>query len=233
MCLILSFLNNFAAMTKLSADVVIPINPIKQQQPIIFQDTSTDCAICLELLTDHRVITLGCGHKYHYDCLVQQLQIAQPTSTKRLIFTGCQCAKCAVICEHPELDGLTRSTDGLRHAVDQLVWEQIVLDEPHVWKCTKDNPAARNQLLEDARRKYAFYMCGHCKEPYFGIENDNDETTTIIEERLCVACSPVSQICCQTDHKGSLIWKCIVVSLLLICVIGVLMFVIIVVIAIV
>ena len=94
-----------------------------------FHDDSTDCAICLEPLVlnandneetaTRRVLTLQCGHKWHYDCLVQQLQTAQSMTTsrsrnQRLIFTGCQCAKCGQICEHEELDHLTRMPYGKR-----------------------------------------------------------------------------------------------------------------------
>ena len=110
----------------------------------MFQDTSIDCAICLEPLlvvdvddSDYenddekppppkKVITLGCGHRWHLDCIRKQLEIARPLSTnRRLLFSGCQCAKCGTICDHDELDDLTRSTDSLRDKVNRLVLEQL------------------------------------------------------------------------------------------------------------
>jgi hypothetical protein len=228
----------------------------------MFQDTSTDCAICLEPLYDddsntaddssnvvagemaglsagespkRKVITLRCGHKWHYDCLVQQLQTAQPSSTKRLLFTGCQCAKCSQICDHPELENLTRTTDRLRVKVDELIEEQLKTDIPEIWKQivtpTVDSTDITNNnnnninlrkasLLDDARRKYAFYLCGHCGEPYFGgtvdcadqqfADDDGENQEQQQKQRLCVACAPQSQMVCRNplEHGRYLIWKC-------------------------
>lgn len=212
-----------------------------------FQDESTDCAICLEplegdvgaesLSSARRVLTLQCGHKWHYDCIVQQLQTAQSTRSnhnQRLIFTGCQCAKCGQICEHDELDHLTRATDVLRTKVDILLEEQLQLDAPQALKkvleeggrcqVNKENglhvsnkPSAKDLLMNEARRKYAFYMCSHCKEPYFGgtIECADqftlgEEDTVVPEQRLCTACAPQSQTVCHKpqEHGRYLIWKC-------------------------
>jgi hypothetical protein len=193
--------------------------------PRTFQDASTDCAICLEPfvtttdehhhhVSQNHVTTLGCGHKWHLDCLVQQLQTAQPSSTKRLLFTGCQCAKCGVICDHPDLRDLTRTTDALRQKVDELVKEQVALDAPGVWKQAEkeaeSNPESQKAVLEDARRKYAFYLCTHCREPYFGGTVECADQEEREEERLCVACAPQSQISCRNplEHRGHLLWKC-------------------------
>lgn len=208
-----------------------------------FQDDSTDCAICLEPLfhdesPSQRVLTLQCGHKWHFDCLVQQLQTAQSMMTsrgnnQRLIFTGCQCAKCGQICEHDELDHLTRVTDALRVKVDALLEEQLQLDAPDVWKkviaeteysTQQDedyrgiNPQSpKDMLLNEARRKYAFYLCSHCKEPYFGgtiaCADDlllEDSSQKPVEQRLCTACAPQSQIVCRNpqEHGRYLVWKC-------------------------
>jgi hypothetical protein len=193
----------------------------------MFEDTSTDCAICLESLVDSsdaaaRVITLTCGHKWHYDCIVQQLQTAQPTSARRLLFTGCQCAKCGTICDHPDLRDLTRTTDDLRERVDRLLQEQLALDAPDLWKqaTTAQDPQSRTAILNHARRKYAFYLCSHCREPYFGgtvecadqVQGDQpqDAQEQVAEERLCVACAPQSQVTCRNplEHRGHLVWKC-------------------------
>jgi F-box associated region len=207
-----------------------------------FHDESTDCAICLEPLEEsqsgddestlpRRVLTLQCGHKWHYDCLVQQLQTAQSMTTsrgssQRIIFTGCQCAKCGQICEHKDLDHLTRATDALRVKVDALLEEQLQLDAPHLWKKAieeeKDNnndqtTSSRDMLLKEARRKYAFYLCSHCEEPYFGgtiecadefaLEGSSDHPP---EQRFCTGCAPQSQVVCRNpqEHGGFLIWKC-------------------------
>ena len=223
----------------------------------IFEDTSTDCAICLESLYgtddndndsdgDHqhendeefsnkqsiRVITLGCGHKWHLNCILQQLQISRPNSTKRLLFHGCQCAKCGVICtNHDDLqrDNLVRSTDILRRKVDTLLEEHVAMDIPEAWSRSNGDSRIRKEMIVNARRKYAFYLCRHCEEPYFGgtvecadqhqhqhqhhqqvADNDTDDNDDREEERLCTACTPHSQTCCKNplEHSGYLVWKC-------------------------
>ena len=218
-----------------------------------FEDTSTDCAICLEPLfpdkptintcdrcttgggdeqqgeentappqSPPRVLTLSCGHKWHTHCLMEQLQTAQPNSSERLLFTGCQCAKCGQICNHPDLEHLTRTTDALRDKVYQLVQEQLSLDEPQLWKKTNaivnedERQRATHALVQEGLRKYAFYLCAHCKEPYFGGTIDcadqfrEDGFRESADERLCVACTPKSQVICHNplEHRGQLVWKC-------------------------
>ena len=76
-------------------------------------DTPADCAICLEPLSsdggtgdgdansnnnnydngngndddnDDNVIRLSCGHVYHFECVLQQIQTAQPQPGRRLLF---------------------------------------------------------------------------------------------------------------------------------------------------
>ena len=81
-----------------------------------------------------RVITLTCGRKWHYNCILQQLQTAQPTLTGRLLFTGCQCAKCGTICNYPNLCNFTQTTDNLQECVNKLLQEQLAFDAPELWK---------------------------------------------------------------------------------------------------
>lgn len=174
---------------------------------LVFQDESTDCAICLGSLNDpdREVIKLTtCGHRWHLDCLKDQLEQAQPNPAQRLVLTGCRCAKCNSVCEHPELRHMTRKTDTLREKIDVLLKEQ--LDDAQ-----KHDPAA----LEEARRKFAVYLCSHCSEPYFGGTiacADTAEGEVPPEERLCVACAParLQQAHCRypLEHRGHHIWKC-------------------------
>lgn len=218
--------------------------------PWMFQDTSTECAICLERLdnedyglsqgesSDKSTIRLACGHRWHLQCLKEQLELARPTSTKRLLFSGCQCAKCGTICEHEALEDYTRTTDALRQKVDVLLERQLNNDAASLdytkrnhdndgdaanksrlllaWEKVKDsvNAEAKEQVLREARRKYAFYLCSHCHEPYFGgtVECSDgmveDEGAADNEPRLCMACTP--QVVCRNplEHLGSIVWKC-------------------------
>eukprot|EP00956_Cyclotella_meneghiniana_P045548 scaffold373813_cov79-Cyclotella_meneghiniana.AAC.1 len=126
-----------------------------------YNDDSTDCAICFEPLSDDETITLKCGHRWHLACIREQLAHAQPSKSSRILFSGCRCAKCNVICDHPALENLTRRTDILREKVDGLIIEQVKTDAPHEWRKANDG-SSRLALLDSARRSYAFYLCGAC-----------------------------------------------------------------------
>lgn len=176
-----------------------------------FIDTSTECAICLNTLDSDETITLTCGHRWHLACLREQLENAQPSHSNRLVFTGCRCAKCFAICDHPELDNLTRRTDELREKVDVLILEQLKADNPEK---LRDDSLSQEMVLNEGRRTYAFYLCGSCDEPYFGgtIEcaDDNAGELKTSEERLCPSCSPKAQVVCKDiiAHRPCLNWKC-------------------------
>eukprot|EP00980_Cylindrotheca_fusiformis_P003973 scaffold874_cov126-Cylindrotheca_fusiformis.AAC.6 len=182
-----------------------------------FQDTSVDCAICLEPLDDNddkETITLSCGHRWHLDCLTQQLETTKPSATKRLLFSGCQCAKCGVICEHPKLEALTRTTDRLRAKVNRLLREQLddgADEESELsrrWRLAKHDSAEQERILKEAMRKFSFYLCSHCQEPYSGGTVECADLEEKEELRLCMACTP--QLVCRnpTDHLASILWKC-------------------------
>jgi hypothetical protein len=174
-----------------------------------FKDSSTECAICLAPLDDDETIELTCGHRWHFDCLREQLEHAQPNHSRRLLFSGCRCAKCGVFCDHEALRDLTRRTDVLRDKVDCLIREQLQVDAPAMWRATED----KTQLMNEGRRNYAFYLCNSCEEPYFGgtVEcADQEEGELPSEDRLCPTCAPQPQTLCRhpLEHRGSHVWKC-------------------------
>ena len=182
--------------------------------PKSYVDDSPDCAICFEPLHCSETITLKCGHRWHLDCIKEQLAHAQPSKTSRLLFSGCKCAKCNVFCDHPALEHFTRRTDILRKKVDVLLVEQLKIDSSEEWKSVQCDNGLKTAMLDSARRSYAFYLCGACEEPYFGgtinCADQEDGETYLPEQRLCGACSPKSvAVCDQTvEHRAFHIWKC-------------------------
>ncbi|KAL7574421.1 hypothetical protein ACA910_015796 [Epithemia clementina (nom. ined.)] len=174
------------------------------------------------------VITLSCGHKWHLQCVREQLEHAQPSPSQRLLFTGCTCAKCGQFCDHPKLQHLTRQTDSLRQQVHEMIVEQLKIDAPTVWKKYQGSSNTKNNnnndqgdafkaLMEYGQRTYAFYLCAGCRQPYFGgtvecadQQQELEETSEAAHRRLCVACAaPHQPICRQPlQHRGQLIWKC-------------------------
>jgi len=208
-------------------------------KPPSFVDDSTECAICFDPLegSSKPVITLKCGHKWHLECIVRQIRIGSMTASnndKRLLFNGCQCGKCGSIFgedDHPDLPkDLIRSTDKLRSKVNALIDDHNLLEGllPKVNKvCSKPTGKGNSQqqqeqereaLYREARRKYAFYLCSHCKDHYFGgtiecadgFRSSLNESEAAPETRLCPACAPQSQTICQnpSEHGRYLTWKC-------------------------
>lgn len=164
-----------------------------------FIDTSDECIICLAPFSqeDQKELVLSCGHRYHLACIQEQLQHAQPNPAKRLLFNGTRCAKCDQVCQHPSLSGLTRTTDALRKKVDDLILEQV----------------GSADMLDEGRRTFAYYLCGFCREPYFGGTIDCADTAEgelPPEDRLCPKCSPKANRRCSdpAQHRAYHVWKC-------------------------
>ena len=190
---------------------------------------------------DNSVIRLSCGHVYHFGCILQQIQTSQPQPGRRLLFRGCQCALCGAVCDdHPRLSSSSetigrsgggdnaqrRSTDRLRKQVDELLIEQLKEEQSDVFRVAQEQgDAAIASLLEEGRRRYAFYLCGHCDKPYFGgtvdcaedmmvrvEEDENSQRTTPLsaDEKLCPSCAPQTQVVCHNpiEHGRYLLWKC-------------------------
>mmetsp|Transcript_30436 Transcript_30436/g.67445 ORF Transcript_30436/g.67445 Transcript_30436/m.67445 type:complete len:542 (-) Transcript_30436:780-2405(-) len=191
-----------------------------------FTDSSLDCAICLCPLDDDgesgsddvsdrasSTITLRCGHRWHLRCIEEQLQHAQPDTSRRILFSGCRCAKCGLFCDHPALRHLTRRTDTLRNRVDELITDQLSVDAASAWHSA--DKRERKKLIDEGRRSYAFYLCASCNEPYFGgtvdcADQSQGELPAGEGDRLCPACSPSSQLACRDPirHRGYHVWKC-------------------------
>lgn len=177
--------------------------------PPNFIDSSTDCAICLDALSDYPTLTLTCGHVYHLQCLRDQLAHAAPTPSKRLLFSATRCAQCQTPCQHPSLDlsGDAQSAARRRveQRVDELIREQAAIDGAV--------PEDGEDLMQYGRRVYAFYVCAQCKRVYFGgnvnCGGEDGEAELEGEERLCIECSPRSgRLCADGRHSASYVWKC-------------------------
>lgn len=194
-----------------------------------FRDRSTECALCLEPFEDASgdkntmkpIITLRCGHKWHLDCIIEQIKFGSMTTQnddQRLLFSGCQCAKCGTIFgegDHPDLPkDLIRSTDKLRSEVYALVDKLQLL--PCLSKEGDPTSVTKENLYKEALRKHAFYLCIQCKKPYYGgtIEcaDQFSGSSTPKESKLCPTCAPASQSACRSqnpaEHGPFLKWKC-------------------------
>mmetsp|Transcript_9014 Transcript_9014/g.27094 ORF Transcript_9014/g.27094 Transcript_9014/m.27094 type:complete len:299 (-) Transcript_9014:2077-2973(-) len=177
-----------------------------------YHNGSDDCAICLCELEDEPCIELACGHIWHLPCLKEQLRVAQPNPTRRLMFTGCSCGQCGQFCEHDALKGVMRSANALKDKVEGLVMEQAKIDNLAEAPSVKDPEGAyHGKLLEYGLHIYAFYLCSVCEEPFFGgtVACADGDGEIPRADRICDKCNPrTASICTQSSHRGHYIWKC-------------------------
>ena len=183
-----------------------------------YSDAAVDCAICLDSLEEQPSLTLSCGHRWHVACVQQQLRLASPDFSKRLLFTGYRCAKCSQYCEHPLLESVIRPVSHLRSQVDDLLLQQARVDALHEHEAiSSPNGKYYNDILAYARHLYAIFLCSVCEKPYFGgtVDCAENHVNNITEEalppaeRLCAGCSPrPTPVCTDSSHTGSYIWKC-------------------------
>mmetsp|Transcript_11757 Transcript_11757/g.22516 ORF Transcript_11757/g.22516 Transcript_11757/m.22516 type:complete len:490 (+) Transcript_11757:34-1503(+) len=207
---------------------------------ITYRDTSTECSICLcpyeedpttTTATNDSVIELSsCGHKYHLECIREQLARAQPTSQspQRLVFRACRCAKCGVVCDHAALRDVLRTTDALLPKVDRILAEHLRQQQTKLILGARDNNSSNNNtsnttenstssssstvLVERALHNYAFYLCSACSEPFLGgtvrKEEQDEEGECISRERLCPACRGEKRVPLNKDDESCIVWKC-------------------------
>eukprot|EP00536_Pseudo-nitzschia_multiseries_P016997 jgi/Psemu1/70048/estExt_Genemark1.C_13300003 len=133
-----------------------------------FRDDSTECAICLE--------PLEAASKSE-----QQANTTARNEDQRILFNCFQCAKCATIIkadDHRDLpEDLFRTADELRSQVNALIKQhglrEAVAREEFQGE-GKQPP--RETLDQEVMRKYAFYLCSHCENPYFAHEKVQNRT---------------------------------------------------------
>jgi hypothetical protein len=95
-----------------------------------------------------------------------------------------------------------------------MIAEQLENDAPDVWKRQANSSASPATLVDEARRKYAFYPCNFCKEPFvegtIECADEEEEGKVAPQDRMCVSCAPQPQTYCENpaQHRGHLVWKC-------------------------
>lgn len=150
--------------------------------PPCFQCSDTespgDCAICLESLTKYAMLTLSCGHKFHYSCVGEQL--GQYNMFKEVSFNHAKCSICRTWIEHPK-----------------FVKNKYMQETKEFYKRVKavaKTYATENgvETSDEYMRQLSFYKCIMCKEPYCGGERACEEAEDPANKGLpktCVSCT--------------------------------------------
>ncbi len=177
---------------------------------------ATPCSICFEVFSSSKkVITLECGHTFHFGCIDQLLRKGLE---KRIGFSFgfSKCPECRQDISHPAFVDQTRLVVQLKKLI--LVKAEARLLREGLEKCDAiTNPASEwfERPQAYALHHYTYSLCKRCKNPYFygtyecqaaGLA---DEEKKDEEEKPCERCvGVVKNNTCSLHGKDFLIRKC-------------------------
>ena len=127
------------------------------------QNEEEDCCIChAEPLAARTIVTLDCGHVFHYECVQQRFERRWEGAIQ---FGFCECPLCLIPFTNnaiitPHLTAISQlKTDLLLRVQNQLKVEQM-------WP--PPIPLDDTPLLRYALSKFNYYLCSRCNSPYYG-----------------------------------------------------------------
>lgn len=163
---------------------------VRDCPPCLKCSNSTDiCVICIEPLSDFPMLTIDCGHSFHYGCLKNYMSKSDPNI---ISFNNTKCPLCRVWIKHRKFDKniyLKKNLD-LFDKVRAVASKQVKLlglsdDVPEVI-------AHGGDTIEYAMWKFEFFKCKKCKEPYCGGQRIcGDSVATVPAKKwTCPDCDP-------------------------------------------
>ena len=173
----------------------------------IKQEPDDYCNICFtEELSEAPCIELDCGHIFHYQCIKKRLNIKQYYDSPNVNFGFARCPLCNIRISHnsllkQELKQIqTLYRDFEQRAYDQLKQEYGIT--------ILNNDKEKN--IEYALKRYAFYYCNICKNPYFGgLASCRDIAQGLNRsDFVCSPCSGIGQEKCKIHGKDYMVYKC-------------------------
>lgn len=183
-------------------------------QPVDGQTQEDFCNICwTEVLRKQSCVQLGCNHIFHIDCL--KMKISSGGSAARILFNQIECPLCKKHMVHPallvELQPHRASFQKIKEkCLQRLKFEGLEKDPLLL-------PGGRfeGDQLGFAMKKFAYYSCYKCNEPYFGghracedlqedHQNEHDPT-----ELVCSSCAAGPGVTeCPVHGKDFIEFKC-------------------------
>eukprot|EP00658_Telonema_sp_P-2_P032780 TRINITY_DN24189_c0_g1_i1.p1 TRINITY_DN24189_c0_g1~~TRINITY_DN24189_c0_g1_i1.p1 ORF type:complete len:583 (+),score=109.33 TRINITY_DN24189_c0_g1_i1:398-2146(+) len=177
--------------------------------PSIDQSREDFCNVCwVAELGSAPCLQLGCGHLFHAACLRGQLQ--KGSTAARLTFGHLGCPLCKQTMCHPWLTDLLEPGIAMLKAVQdkalvRLEFEKL-LNDPQI------ETGFNGDKLQFALKKFAYYSCHKCKEPYFGghrnCEDVEDNREFDPTELVCSRCSAINGAECAEHGAEYIEWKC-------------------------
>lgn len=125
------------------------------------------CNICYaESLAQAPCIQLKCGHIFHYGCAKTKLDKRWPTP--RVTFHFMSCPLCNAQIEHPSLNPTLQPLLALKAQVQQKASDRLSFEGNQNDAPLQKGGKYEGRPADYAMDLYAYYMCSHCHQPYFG-----------------------------------------------------------------
>jgi len=173
----------------------------------IKQEPDDYCNICFtEELSEAPCIELDCGHIFHFECIQKRLNIKQYHDSPAVNFSFSRCPLCAIKISHNSLlkDEL-KQIQILYRDLEQRAYNQ--LKEEYGQTIINNDP---EKNIKYAMKRYAFYYCHICKNPYFGgLASCRDIAQGLNNsDFVCSPCSGIGQEKCKKHGKDYMVYKC-------------------------
>jgi len=177
------------------------------------QDASEFCNICwVEELGQAPVLQLDCGHMFHRQCILNQIDKRWPGT--RITFGFLECPLCKIQISHPSLKQTLAPLLSLFASLKDKAMKRLqvenMLKDP---KLTDPSSRYYKRPEQYAMDCFAYYNCFKCKNAYFGGRRDCEQNAAAEnrppEEFICYDCSPMKNIHCKVPaHQEYHVWKC-------------------------
>jgi len=171
------------------------------------------CGICyVEVLAQAPCVRLTCGHLFHEHCVRAKVQ--GRWSGVRINFGFLNCSLCKVQMSGPMIEKIVAPAAELFKVVAVKAEQRLAL-ESSLKNAPELQPGGtyHGKLLDFAMKKFAYYMCFKCSQPYFGglrsCEQEDQELRDVqSDEMVCGGCSVSGDQSCPTHGLEAIEYKC-------------------------
>lgn len=179
------------------------------------QEMDDYCNICyVESLRKKPCIRLDCGHVFHAECLREKINMANTSA--RIIFTHLECPLCKKHMSHPALKKELKGHVELFEKVKAKALQRLKFENLEGDLMLKPGGKFSGDPLGFSMKKFAYYLCFKCKQPYFGghraceaLQEDELNDQNKAEELVCPSCAAGPGVAeCPIHGKEFIEYKC-------------------------
>ena len=166
------------------------------------QTRSDFCFVCYtESLGQAPCIQLRCGHVFHHACIKTKLDKRWPTP--RVTFYFMSCPLCNAQIDHPALAPTLAPLLALRQQVQQKASDRLSFEGNQNDQPLQKGGKYEGRPADYAMDLYAYYICSHCHQPYFGGRRQCEEAAAARGEESYNEKDLVCGGCVLTEGGGN------------------------------